>query len=141
MQASLKGVNRIIRVMVSDGSFNYVFKNIEAVAASEKTLTCRFQINKPQTNTIRTLHGGYIAAVTDFISAVDLARFGYYQQVSIHLGIEFLRPGDFGSWIEVNSCIVKKGNRLVFCDVLFKDEKSGELIARGSHTFYIHKDE
>ncbi|KAA3675360.1 hypothetical protein P879_11040 [Paragonimus westermani] len=137
MARSVTSVNRLIRLLSSDKSFDRVFRNIQAISVTDQCLTCRFQVSRSETNALRTLHGAYIAGVVDFISAVDLVSLGHLEHVTVNLGIECLKPGVLDSWVRVDSCVLNKGRHLAFCDVRFTDEASGLLIARGSHLKYF----
>ncbi|VDP81658.1 unnamed protein product [Echinostoma caproni] len=139
--SSISAVNRIITLLAGDKSFNHLFHNIEAVSATEKCLTCRFLVSQAETNELHTLHGGYITGAVDFVSSVDLVRMGHRNHVSVHLGVDFMRPGKYESWIKVDSYVQNKGKRLAFCDVLFTDEDTGKLLAKGTHTKFLLPDE
>ncbi|TPP61421.1 putative thioesterase superfamily member 2 [Fasciola gigantica] len=140
-RTSLPAVNRIIAFLAGDKSFNRLFRNIEAVAATEKCLTCRFLVSQAEANSFRTLHGGYITGAVDFVSSVDLIRLGHRNHVSVHLGVDFMKPGKYESWIKVESYVQSRGKRLAFCDVLFTDEETGKLLAKGTHTKYLLPDD
>ncbi|KAF6778160.1 hypothetical protein AHF37_02672 [Paragonimus kellicotti] len=140
MTRTVTAVNRLINLMSSDGSMNRIFKAIQAVSVTDKCLTCRFQVTKPETNSLETLHGAYIAGVVDFISSVDLVAHGHLKHVTVTMGIECFRPGPYESWVKVDSYILNKGKRLAFCDVRFTEEATGKLLARGSHTKFLISD-
>lgn len=153
-RTSLPTINRIIALLTGDKSFNRLFHNIEAVAATEKCLTCRFLVSQAEVNSLHTLHGGYITGAVDFVSSVDLVRLGHRNHVSVHLAVEwvvsnrwipthssFMKPGKYESWIRIDSYVRNKGKRLAFCDVLFTDEETGKLLAKGTHTKFLLPDE
>ncbi|KAH8850633.1 thioesterase superfamily member 2 [Schistosoma japonicum] len=112
---SLNVVNQIISHLTSQGTFSHIFKGIQAFSLTENCLTW----------------------AVDFITSVDLMRLGYKKHVSVNLETSFINPGKLNSWIRSDSYILKKGKRLAFCEVKFVDERSGELVARGTHTKYI----
>nr|CAX74333.1 putative thioesterase superfamily member 2 [Schistosoma japonicum] len=134
---SLNVVNQIISHLTSQGTFNHIFKGIQAFSLTENCLTCRFKVTNAEANSLNTLHGGFILGAVDFITSVDLMRLGYKKHVSVNLETSFINPGKLNSWIRSDSYILKKGKRLAFCEVKFVDERSGELVARGTHTKYI----
>ncbi|VDP81562.1 unnamed protein product [Echinostoma caproni] len=136
-RTSVSAINRIIAFVAGDKTFNRVFQTIEAVSATEKCLTCRFLVSQAEVNSLRTLHGGYITGAVDFVSTIDLIRLGHRKHVSVHLGVDFMRPGKYESWIRVDSYVQSKGQRLAFCDVLFYDEATGKLLAKGTHTKFL----
>lgn len=140
-RTSLPTINRIIALLAGDKSFNRLFHNIEAVAATEKCLTCRFLVSQAEVNSLHTLHGGYITGAVDFVSSVDLVRLGHRNHVSVHLAVDFMKPGKYESWIRIDSYVRNKGKRLAFCDVLFTDEETGKLLAKGTHTKFLLPDE
>ncbi|KAH8850634.1 thioesterase superfamily member 2 [Schistosoma japonicum] len=134
---SLNVVNQIISHLTSQGTFSHIFKGIQAFSLTENCLTCRFKVTNAEANSLNTLHGGFILGAVDFITSVDLMRLGYKKHVSVNLETSFINPGKLNSWIRSDSYILKKGKRLAFCEVKFVDERSGELVARGTHTKYI----
>ncbi|KAH8850636.1 thioesterase superfamily member 2 [Schistosoma japonicum] len=136
-QMSLNVVNQIISHLTSQGTFSHIFKGIQAFSLTENCLTCRFKVTNAEANSLNTLHGGFILGAVDFITSVDLMRLGYKKHVSVNLETSFINPGKLNSWIRSDSYILKKGKRLAFCEVKFVDERSGELVARGTHTKYI----
>ncbi|CAH8461010.1 unnamed protein product [Schistosoma turkestanicum] len=134
---SLNVVNQIIAQLTSRGTFNQVFRGIQAISLTDNCLTCRFKVTNSEANSLNTLHGGYILGAVDFITSVDLMRLGCTKHVSVNLGASFINPGKLDSWIRTNSYVLKKGKRLAFCEIEFVDEHSGQLVAHGNHTKYI----
>ncbi|CAH8478773.1 unnamed protein product [Schistosoma curassoni] len=136
-QMSLNVVNQIISQLTSHGTFNQVFRGIQAVSVTDNCLTCRFKVTTSEANSLNTLHGGYILGAIDFITSVDLMRLGCMKHVSVNLEASFINPGKLDSWIRSDSYVLKKGQRMAFCEIKFVNEQSGELVARGTHTKYI----
>ncbi|CAL8079718.1 unnamed protein product [Calicophoron daubneyi] len=138
---SITQTARIFKLLCGDLSFNRMCNIVQVVSATDKCLSCRFQVKPSEGNSLGSLHGGFIATATDIISSVDLMRLGHPKHfVKFIPPSRYLRPAAFESWIQVDSYVLYKGNRLAFCDVIFTDESSGKIMARGSHTKFILKE-
>ncbi|VDO05514.1 unnamed protein product [Rodentolepis nana] len=135
--SALSNVSKLIRSLASSGNFNSVFAPIEVVSANENSLRCRFQVTEKEANSLNTLHGGYTSSLIDFISTVDLLRQGVSRTVSVELATSFMSAAPVGSWVQVESRVLRSGRTLAFCEVSLHDEPSGKLIAKGRHTKYI----
>uniref|UniRef100_A0A0X3Q012 Acyl-coenzyme A thioesterase 13 n=1 Tax=Schistocephalus solidus TaxID=70667 RepID=A0A0X3Q012_SCHSO len=121
-QMSALAVVKIIRSLASDGGFNAVFAPLQVVLADQNCLKCRFQVTKETSNSLNTLHGGYIATLVDFISSVDLVRRGRLAHVSVELSTSYVKAAKMDSWVSVESYILKLGKTLAFCEVSLFDE-------------------
>ncbi|VDL63313.1 unnamed protein product [Hymenolepis diminuta] len=52
----------------------------------------------------------------------------------------FMKAAPVGSWVQVESRVLRTGKTLAFCEVSLHDEASGKLLAKGRHTKYILPD-
>nr|CDS29678.2 acyl coenzyme A thioesterase 13 [Hymenolepis microstoma] len=118
----------------------FVIPLISFISVNENSLRCRFHVSEKEANSLNTLHGGYTSSLIDFISTVDLLRQGVNKTVSVDLATSFMRAAPVGSWVQVESRVLRSGKTLAFCEVSLHDETSGKLIAKGRHTKFILPD-
>ncbi|VDD79621.1 unnamed protein product [Mesocestoides corti] len=135
--SSVSNINKLIRSFVAKGNFNAIFDPIEVVYADDHCLKCRFKVTEKESNSLSTLHGGYTSSLVDFISTIDLRRRGVNSSVSVDLATSFMRAAPVGSWISVESYVLKQGKTLAFCEVNLLDEATGRLVAKGRHTKFL----
>ncbi|KAM3175295.1 hypothetical protein ACTXT7_008796 [Hymenolepis weldensis] len=138
--SALLNVSKLLRSLVSTSNFNSIFSPIEVISADERSLRCRFQVTEKEANSLNTLHGGYTSSLIDFISTVDLLRRGVDKTASVDLATSFMKAAPVGSWVQVESRVLRTGKTLAFCEVSLHDEASGKLLAKGRHTKYILPD-
>lgn len=125
----LKGCNR----------FEGVLKNLEVISLENGKCVAEMDIKKEHTNPIGTLHGGLTATLVDVISSYGLSSLekANVAHVSVNLNIRYLKGGQMGKTIVIESDTVRCGKTLAFLEVTLKDKETGSILAKGEHTKYL----
>lgn len=90
---------------------------------------------KDATNAFKSIHGGALAALADMFTTLHLWGLDpQSRHVSVNLDIQYLAAAKTGGKFECVTSITKRGKRLAFTEFQFFDQKTGEVVCKGTHT-------
>jgi uncharacterized protein (TIGR00369 family) len=91
------------------------------------------------TNARGFAHGGLIAALTDKAMGHSCGHKmgGAHSLVTVNMSIDFIRSGQIGQWLTVETDVIKTGSTLCFAQCLVKADDVA--IARANGTFRVVK--
>ncbi|KAF2863705.1 esterase [Piedraia hortae CBS 480.64] len=118
-----------------------LLNNLQILTARPGNVTFSLPIEGHHTNRLKILHGGTIACMTDLGGSLAVASNELHATgVTTDLNVTYLSSGGkVGDTILAEAICDKIGKNLAFTEVRFKDEKTGELVARGSHTKFVRR--
>ncbi|KAF2457972.1 acyl-coenzyme A thioesteras-like protein 13 [Lineolata rhizophorae] len=115
-----------------------LLNNLRVVSAKPGRVHFELDIQKEHTNRLNILHGGAIASMVDLGGSLAVASRGLFSTgVSTDISITYVNSGGkIGDTIRAEAICEKFGKSLAFNTITFTN-KTGDLVARGSHTKYI----
>jgi uncharacterized protein (TIGR00369 family) len=94
-----------------------------------------FHGGKQACNAFQSVHGGALAALADMFTTLHLwGQEPQSRHVSVNLDIQYLSAAKVGGSFECVTRVTKKGKRLAFTEFEFFDQKSGDIVCKGTHT-------
>ena len=112
---------------------------VEVIEANENAAKFRLTVTTNLTNSLGAMHGGAIATSIDLLTSAAIVphcRDGFWEMgpgVSRNLAVTYLRPAQLGAKVIFDCKIVALSKRTCYSTCEVKDEKTGKLLATGTH--------
>ena len=105
--------------------------------ATDRAVLIGLRLARPHTNSRGMAHGGLITSLADNAMGLSCGHVlgGGARLVTVSLSVDFLGPAQVGQWLQVDSEVIKTGNRLCFAQALVTAD--GVPCARASATFSV----
>lgn len=102
---------------------------------TDKNVILGLRIAEPHTNSRGMAHGGLITALADNAMGLSCGQVlgGGTRLVTVNLSADFLGPAKIGQWLQIETDVIKTGNRLCFAQALITAD--GVPCARTNGTF------
>ena len=104
---------------------------------TETNVILGLRIAEAHTNSRGMAHGGLITALADNAMGLSCGHVlgGGTRLLTINLSADFLGSAQIGQWLQIDSEVIKTGNRLCFAQALITAE--GVPCARANGTFSV----
>jgi uncharacterized protein (TIGR00369 family) len=104
---------------------------------TDKAVILGLRIAEPHTNSRGMAHGGLITALADNAMGLSCGHVlgGGTRLVTVNLSADFLGPAKIGQWLQIETDVIKTGNRLCFAQALITAD--GVPCARANGTFSV----
>lgn len=104
---------------------------------TDKAVILGLQIAEPHTNSRGMAHGGLVTALADNAMGLSCGHVlgGGTRLVTVNLSADFLGPAKIGQWLQIETDVIKTGNRLCFAQALITAD--GVPCARANGTFSV----
>jgi uncharacterized protein (TIGR00369 family) len=105
--------------------------------ATDRAVLLGLRLARPHTNSRGLAHGGLITSLADNAMGLSCGHMlgGGARLVTVNLSVDFLGPAQVGQWLQVESEVIKTGNRLCFVQALVTAD--GVPCARANGTFSV----
>ncbi|MET0969935.1 MAG: PaaI family thioesterase [Tardiphaga sp.] len=104
---------------------------------TDKAVFLGLRIAEPHTNSRGMAHGGLITALADNAMGLSCGHVlgGGARLVTVNLSVDFLGAAQIGQWLQIETDVIKTGNRLCFAQALISAD--GVPCARANGTFSV----
>ncbi|MDB5620913.1 PaaI family thioesterase [Tardiphaga sp.] len=105
--------------------------------STDRAVLIGLRLTRPHTNSRGMAHGGLITSLADNAMGMSCGHVigGGARLVTVNLSVDFLGPAQVGQWLQVESDVIKTGNRLCFAQALVTAD--GVPCARANGTFSV----
>ena len=128
------GVSRRSAFARATGLFDLL--SIDGVAA-DGTLSARFRISPPISNTMHSLHGGAAALIVDELTTASIMARRCHPGVTISLSLQYINGCPPGGEVVVTSRVTRQGRIICHTDTEFRRAEDGAVMIRASHVKYV----
>ena len=98
-------------------------------------LTFPFHVTEMACNGVGSCHGGVLSSLADVFTTVHLWGLEPGRKhVSVNLELDFMCAALTNTRVQCNTVVMRRGKKLAFTSFSFVDERTGQLLAKGSHT-------
>jgi uncharacterized protein (TIGR00369 family) len=105
--------------------------------ATDHAVLLGLRLARPHTNSRGMAHGGLITSLADNAMGLSCGHVlgGGTRLVTVNLSVDFLGPAQVRQWLQIDSDVIKTGNRLCFAQALITAD--GVPCARANATFSV----
>jgi uncharacterized protein (TIGR00369 family) len=105
--------------------------------ATGRAMLIGLRLARPHTNSRGLAHGGLITSLADNAMGLScgLVLGGGARLLTVSLSVDFVGSAQVGQWLQIDSDVIKTGNRLCFAQALVTAD--GVPCARANGTFSV----